>query len=139
MSEENVEIVRRILDALDAGIERGDFGAAYDTGAVATDFEWIALPEMMEQRRYRGREGFVEFMSRWTEDFEGYSNKGERLIDAGNDRVVGFFTQSGTGKGSGARVVQEYAVIYELKEGQLVRARAYLNRAEALEAAGLSE
>ncbi len=137
MSQENAEIVRRIAEAFEAGVERGDFGAAWETGAVATDVEFIALPEMMEQRSYRGQEGFVEFMRRWTEDFEGYSVETERLIDAGNDRVVGFLTQSGTGTGSGASVVQEYAVIYDLKDGQLVRLRAYLDRDEALEAAGL--
>ena len=137
MSQENAEIVRRIAEAFEAGVERGDFGAAWETGAVATDVEFIALPEMMEQRSYRGQEGFVEFMRRWTEDFEGYSVETERLIDAGNDHVVGFLTQSGTGTGSGASVVQEYAVVYDLKDGQLVRLRAYLDRDEALEAAGL--
>jgi hypothetical protein len=32
---------------------------------VATDLEWIAAPEMAEQRSYKGREGFVEFMRGW--------------------------------------------------------------------------
>jgi ketosteroid isomerase-like protein len=61
------------------------------------------------------------------------------LIDAGNDSVVAFFHQSATGRGSGVPVEQEYAVIYELQDGQLVRMRLYIDRAEALEAAGLSE
>ena len=139
MSQENVEIVRHLLEAFEVGAERGDFGVMWDTGAVAADAEWVALPEMMERRSYIGREGFVEFMGRWTEDFEEYSNEMERLMDAGDDRVVGLFTQSGTGKGSGAPVVQGYAVIYDLQGGQVVRARAYLDRAEALEAGGLSE
>jgi ketosteroid isomerase-like protein len=138
MSEENVEIVRRIVEAFEAGVERGDFDAAWETGAVARDCEWVAAPEFMEGRTFRGREGFIEFMRRWTEGFEGYSIQRERLIDAGDNRVVGFFTQSATGKTSGARVEQKYAVAYELEDGQLVRIR-YLDHAEALEAAGLSE
>ena len=56
-----------------AGIERGDFQAAFDTGDVAPDFEWVAAAEIAEQRSHRGREEFVEFMRRWTEDFDGYS------------------------------------------------------------------
>jgi ketosteroid isomerase-like protein len=139
MSGENVEIVRRILEAFDAGVERGDFGAAWDTGAVAEDCEWIPASEMAEQRSYKGREGFVEFMLGWTEDFEDYSIHREQLIDAGDDRVVGFFTQSAMGKASGAPVEQRYAVVYDLANDQLVRLSLYLDRDQALEAAGLSE
>jgi hypothetical protein len=72
MSQENLETVRRIDEAFTAGGDCGDFEAAWDTGAVAADVEWIAAPEMVEQRSYRRREGFVDFMRRWTEDFEGY-------------------------------------------------------------------
>jgi ketosteroid isomerase-like protein len=53
--------------------------------------------------------------------------------------VVGVFKQSATGKGSEAPIEGEYTLIYDLRDGQLVRIRAYLDRAEALEAAGLSE
>jgi ketosteroid isomerase-like protein len=98
MSEENVEIVRQVLDAFQEGLERGDLGAAFDTAMVAADAEWIPGRGFPGPRGYRGREGFIEFMRGWTEDFEGWSNQVERLIDAGNDRVVGVFRQSATGK-----------------------------------------
>jgi ketosteroid isomerase-like protein len=136
MSQENVEIVRRTIEAFEAGAKRGDFSAAWETGAVAEDVELVPAAEL-EQRSFRGREGFVEFMRGWTEDFEGWSAQLERLIDARNDSVVAFFHQTGTGRGSGVPVEQEYAVIYELQAGQLVRMRVYLDRAKALEAAGL--
>jgi hypothetical protein len=45
---DNVETIRRIDDAFMAGIERGDFQAAFDTGDVAPDFEWVAAAEMAE-------------------------------------------------------------------------------------------
>jgi ketosteroid isomerase-like protein len=138
MSQENVEIVQRKIEAFRGGAEGGDFGVAFETGAVATDVEWIAFAEL-EQRSFRGREGFIEFMRGWTEDFEGWSAQLERLVDAGNDCAVAFFHQTATGKGSGAPVEMDYAVIYELKGGQLVRMRAYAEREKALEAAGLRE
>ena len=138
MSQETVEIVRRISDSFEAGVERGDFAAAWETGAVAEYCELIPAPEL-EQRSYEGREGFSEFMLGWPEDFESYSVHRERLIEAGEDRVVALFTQSGTGKASGAPVDQRYAVVYELENGQLVRLLVYLDRDAALEAAGLSE
>ena len=42
MSQENVEIVRRISEAFEAGVERGDFTAAWETGAVAEDSVQLA-------------------------------------------------------------------------------------------------
>ena len=78
-------------------------------------------------------------MRRWTEDFEGYTIQREELIDAGDDLVVGIFRQFATGRGSGAAVELDYALVYDLQDGQLVRIRAYLDRTEALEAAGLRE
>jgi ketosteroid isomerase-like protein len=139
MSQENVEIARRIAEAFEAGVQRGDFTAPWETGAVAEDCEFVPAPEYAEQRSYQGRKGFSEFMLSWTEGFENYSVQTERLIDVGGDRVVGFFTQSATGKGSRAPVEQEYATVYDLENGQLVRLRIYFDRDAALEAAGLRE
>jgi len=99
MSRENVEIVRGVFETFQAGIERGDPGAAFDTEALVADAEWMPLPGFAGPAVYMGREGFVEFMRTWTEDFEDWSIRLERLIDAGNDRVVALLHQSATGKG----------------------------------------
>ena len=140
MSEENVEIVRGLYEEWDAGLERGDFGANFDLEALADDYEWI-VPEGFEGGRtvWRGREEFVEFFRTWTEDFEDWSVRVERLIDAGDDRVVALTLQSATGKESGARVEWHMGQVQELKDGRLIRTWNYFTQAEALEAAGLSE
>ena len=78
-------------------------------------------------------------MRGWTKDFEDWSLRVERLIDAGNDRVVALIHQSGTGKGSGVPVEWKVGQVYELEDGRSARVRNYLSHAEALEAAGLSE
>ena len=41
MSQENVEIVRRVFEEFKAGLARDDPGAAFDSGMVAVDCEWI--------------------------------------------------------------------------------------------------
>jgi hypothetical protein len=61
MSEENVEIVRRGLEELQSGVERGEPGAAFDLGIVVDDFEWILAGPFEGQSVWRGREGWVEY------------------------------------------------------------------------------
>jgi ketosteroid isomerase-like protein len=137
MSQENVEIVRSVFEAFQAGIERGDPAAAFDTEALVADAEWMPVPGFAGPAVYRGREGFVEFMRTWTEDFEDWSIRLERLIDAGNDRVVALLHQWATGKGSGVPVELHFALVYELEGGHVVRMRNYVDPAQALQAAGL--
>ena len=139
MSEESVVTVRRVFEEFQAAMERGDPDAWFDSEAVSDDFEWI-LPAGLDWRSvWRGREEFVEFMRTWTAEFEGWSIRIDRLIDAGDDRVVAFTHQSATGRGSGVPVELNLGQVYELEDGRLIRARNYLSHAEALEAVGLSE
>jgi ketosteroid isomerase-like protein len=139
MSQENVEIVRRGFEEFEAGLARGNLGAIFDSGTFAPDAEWI--PDYAPGLRsvYRGREEFVEFMRTWSEDFEDWSLRPERLIDAGDDRVVILVHQQATGKGSGVQVELHMAFVYELEEGRVIRARTFIDPAVALEAAGLTE
>jgi ketosteroid isomerase-like protein len=139
MSEENIEIVRRVFEAFQAGLVRGDPAAVFDSGVVASDAEWIMPPRSPGFRSvYRGRDGFLEFMRTWTEDFD-WSIELERVMDAGNDRVVAVFHQRATGKGSGVPVELHMGLLYELQDGRVIRMRNFLDPAEALEAAGLRE
>ena len=137
MSEENVEIVRRAFAAFQEGLLHGDPGAAYDTGLLADDAEWVT-PGLMGGQSFIGRQGFAEFMRTWTEGFDGWDVQIERLIDAGDDQVVGLFHQTATGKASRVPVELEQAVVYDLDGGRVVRMRNFLDRADAFEAAGLS-
>jgi len=54
MSEENVEIVRQVIEEFLAGVERGDLGAASDSGAVADDAEWITSNPLEGRSVWRG-------------------------------------------------------------------------------------
>lgn len=139
MPQENVEIVRRAWEVFKAGLERGDPGAPFDAGLNAPDLEWHTPEGFPGPPVYRGREGFLEFLRTWTEDFADWSIELGRVIDAGNDRVVAEFHHRATGKGSGVPVELHQGFICELKDGRISRMRNYLTWEEALEAAGLSE
>jgi ketosteroid isomerase-like protein len=137
VSREKVEICKRVWKTFKEGMERGDPGAGFDAGLSSPDFEWILPPGFPGPRAYRGREGFVEFMRAWTEDFEDFTLELERFVDAGGDRVVGLFHHRGIGRGSGAPVELHQGLLYELEDGKVVRCRNFIDHESALRAAGL--
>jgi ketosteroid isomerase-like protein len=140
MSEENVDVVRRGIKGFEAGLARGDpAGGAFETGSYAPDCEWLPPKGFPGPRVYRGREEFGEFMRAWTEDFDHFTLRLERLIDAGEDRVVGLFHHTAIGKASGVPVELHQGLVYELEGGQVIRCSNYGDHAAALKAAGLSE
>jgi ketosteroid isomerase-like protein len=136
MSQENVEIVRRATEAFSRG----------GTDAVA-DIFWV--PEIVWNMSptqipgfgvYTGYDEVRAFMAEWFSafDFDGWSLKIEDLFERG-DRVLSFVRQVGEGSSSGAQVSVEFAQIFTLRAGKILRIDNYLDRTEALEAVGLSE
>lgn len=138
MSQDNVEIVRRLFEVFREGLKRGDAAAGFDSQYVSADLEWITLPGV-GLGTYRGREGFVEFMRLWTGEFAGWSIELEEVIDAGDDRVVAMYRQRATGKASGVPVELHQGAIHEFADGRVIRIQNFPSPGEALEAAGLSE
>ena len=137
MSQQNVDVVRRAFEEFKEGLAQGDPAAPFASGLNHPDAEWVLPPNSPGFRQlYRGRAGFLEFMKTWTEDFE-WAIELERVIDAGDDRVVAIFHQRATGKGSGVPVELRMALLYELQDARIVRMTNFLDPAEALEAAGL--
>ena len=131
MSQENVEIVRRLL----AAWERGDF----DTALSFYDEDCVFYPgELAAGRAYRGRAGVARYFDEWIGAFTGFWIETDQFLDAG-DQVVQLLRAGGKGKSSGVPVEYEGAVVYTLHDGKIVRGRAYDHQAEALEALGLSE
>jgi ketosteroid isomerase-like protein len=139
MSQENVEIVQQLFDQFQAGLERDDPGSWFDPDLVAEDFEWIVPTPLDGRSVWRGREGFVEFLRTWTEQFDDWRIQVERWIDAGHNRVIALTRQTATGKGSGVPVELNLGQVWEFEAGRVARVRAYLSHAEALEAAGRRE
>lgn len=61
----------------------------------------------------------------------------EQVIDAG-ERIVSFQREFQGGRGSGVPLEIETAVVYDLRDGRVVRMQGYMDRTAALEAAGVS-
>ena len=87
---------------------------------------------------YEGREGWLEFMQTWTEDFD-WSIEIEDAIDAGEGRVVVNTRQRAVGKTSGVPVELVMGAIWTVEGDQVKSVENFLDPAEAFEAAGLSD
>jgi ketosteroid isomerase-like protein len=137
MSQENVEVVRRIYDAWIAG--------DYETVVSAYDAEirlnpdpeasWVGIDE-----DYLGHEGVRRYLRAVYEAFEDYRPEIEQIIDVGEGRVLTLAVEHGRGRGSGAPVqAARTAHLWTLRAGKAVRIDLFLDRERALEAVGLRE
>jgi ketosteroid isomerase-like protein len=134
MSEENVEIVRR----LDAAFRRGDWD---ECGLLVTDDVEFhgTVGGLTEGSVARGLPEVQQAFER--DDFEAWDEirlEPVEFIDAG-DQVVTLVHEVRRGRGSGVEVTVDTAVVCELRAGRVARIQGYMDRAAALEAAGLRE
>jgi ketosteroid isomerase-like protein len=133
MSQENVEIVRRGYEVFASGRISFEFLDPEIQWRGPRQFPDLAAP------RY-GHDGVREYIAKLNEAFDDYRMVAEEFIDLGNDRVLVFAREGGRGKGSGLEVqTNPTAHLYTLRNGKAIRMQSYWERAEALEAAGLSE
>jgi ketosteroid isomerase-like protein len=133
MSHENVEIVRRALQAFDADLD----GVAefWDP-----EIDWRAIEGAPDDIGvFKGHAAMRRYYRQWYEMFDDLRANAEELIDVGEDRVVVPLHVTARMKGSDAEVDMRLAIVYTVRTGLIVRGREYATRRQALEAAGLEE
>jgi ketosteroid isomerase-like protein len=131
VSQENVDLVRRIYD----GWSRGDFSVGADL--ITEDFEWRQFAQAVEPGSRRG-EAIGDSLRNLFEVYENFRVEPEEFIEA-VDKVVVVQRARATARQSGIELDQRSASVWTAQDGTLVRHEIYLNRSEALEAAGLAE
>jgi ketosteroid isomerase-like protein len=130
MSEENVEIVRQAVEAFNAR-DRDRL-----LGFMDPEIEFRSL---FERKTYRGLAEMVQYREDLDATLEEFHSEDDRFLDAGEDRVVYLYRVVGRGTGSGVPVSRENAILWQLRDGKLLKGEVFLDQREALEAAGLSE
>ena len=132
MSEANVELVRRIVDAFN----RRDFDSAISDllDAECELHEWPAAPGA---RSYRGHDGVREALNSWFESWDWMRVEIVEIVDCG-DRSLVVLDQSATGKGSKVPVEIRSFNVYTFRAGKVLSMQLFTEREPALEAAGLS-
>jgi ketosteroid isomerase-like protein len=98
----------------------------------ADEIEWQAM-----RGHWRGRQAGCAYLQEWLDLFDDFDTDVVELIDAPDGQVVTYLRYSGRATGSGLVVPPEYfAIVIEVRDGKITRAREYATRAEALEAGG---
>src|SRR5262245_60309264 len=137
MSEEYVEIVRRVYDAA-AGRDTATVRSLYDPN-IETDMRRARQAGDLFGRGgfYRGWYNLQQWFREWSEGLNDLHWEAE-LIEAGN-RVISKATMTGRGRTSGIEVGGVLYAVWTIRVGKIVRVVWFPSRDEALEAVGLRE
>jgi ketosteroid isomerase-like protein len=131
MSQENVEIVRAAIGALDRGDLRG---AMKDT---ATDFIFDFSRSRSPEQGVYGREDVPRLQDALTGVWESVRWEAEEFIEAGRQLVTPI-TMYNRGR-DGIEVQARVAWLWSFRERRIARITFFQDRREALEAAELRE
>ena len=135
MSQENVEIVRRSFDLwlsgeVDAWIETLDPNIGWD---ISTH----PLPDVPNHGR--GRDALVtDMFGTYASGWNDYRAQLKELIDAG-DQVVAVLHETASMRETGVPLDRDLVLLWTVRDGLGSFLRVFRTKAEALEAAGLSE
>jgi ketosteroid isomerase-like protein len=132
MSQENAEIVRLAHERLNEGDINGLIGLCDG------DFELDMSARLVNPEKYRGHEGIRRFYREVREVWEEFRWEPLRFVGA-TDKVVVLLHSHGRGRGSGLEMARDAAMVWTVRGDRAVSVRFYIDQAEALEAAGLSE
>ena len=137
MSEENVEIVRRILAASRSGPPEETRNVALSLVAPAVEFRSRVME--VEGGEYFGHDGVRRYFDDIADAFRSWRNEAEGIAEVSPDGVLVDNVFHGVGKESGMAVELRSAILFIVRGGRVARCLSFSAREEALEAAGLSE
>jgi ketosteroid isomerase-like protein len=132
MPEENIEVVRRAIDAYN----RRDFDAIRAISEPEVELDWSAS-RGLEAGVYKGLEEVIGFYRNFLDTFEEVHIEPERFVESGDLVVVPNSAQI-RGR-DGIETVARSAFVFEIRGGCVARICLYQETAEALEAAGLPD
>src|SRR5688572_25543859 len=134
MSQQNVEIVRRWWAGFN---EEG-------MPPLSLCDERIEIrnpPDFPVRGMYQGHDGVRRWRDQVFEIVEDARVEPEEVVDVHDDgeTVLMLLRATGTASYSEMKIELEWAAIWTIRDGKVLRAQGYLSRADALVAAGLPE
>lgn len=135
MSEANIEIVRRAVDAF----AEGGLGALESaTHLYATDVEFHEGAHLPEPGTYRGIDRIREYFRGFVDSFEHYSFEIEAILGK-ESKVVVVNRQRARARGTIAEVEMRNVWVFTVTDGRISLIEAFPNAPEAFAAAGIDK
>jgi ketosteroid isomerase-like protein len=140
MSEENVEVVRRVTEHFNAFM-RGELSSE-DLAQLMdpkVEYDWH------DQRTYpdtpqhlQGVPEVIAFTEQFRDGWADLAQEPLELSEAPDGRVLVFVRQTGRGRESGVPIEIHFFELCTIRDGKVRHVEYFRHRADALEAAGLS-
>jgi ketosteroid isomerase-like protein len=132
VSRDNIEIVRASFEAF---FHSEDPDRSVDLWHADGERR-PAMAGAVEERVYRGRGEIRRYREELFSSFSEVRVEDIEFRDVG-DRVLVLYQLHVRGRDSELEIDQAAGAVYELRDREIIRARSYLTRREALEAAGV--
>ena len=132
MSQENIELGRRCIDA----VTKRDASAIQVL--VTPEIEMQDYPGLPDAEWHRGYEGLVAWTAKLVQVIGEFRLDGSNFLASG-DSVVFDWRASGQGRRAGVPIDLDGSGIFWCRGGRVVRLEVFMTRAEALRGAGISE
>jgi ketosteroid isomerase-like protein len=136
MSEENVELVKRVYEAA-AQRDSEAVLSMYDPG-IEWDVSRSRMARLVGEGVYQGHDGLRRFFRAYHDAWQDISYSFDELIDAG-EKVISVDVETARGQLSGADVELTQYGVWTIRDGKIIQAAWFSAREEAFEAAGLLE
>ncbi len=136
MSQENVEIVRRLHAANRSGPPEDTLEVGLSLCHPAVELR--SRITAVEGADYRGHDGLRRYNADLADVFQSWVNVPSEIVEVGEDAVVVATTFRGVAH-SGVEIELESEIVFVIRDAQVTRCLSYPTREEALKAAGLSE
>jgi ketosteroid isomerase-like protein len=135
MSQENVKLLRRTVEA----INRGDIDGALENAADDFEVDWSNAIGPGRKGIYHGKDQARAFWMSFAEAFDELRWDFEEIVQVDQSRIIAVNHVRGRGLGSGAAVDSVSALLYTISDGKARSVKLFQSKAEALEAVGLRE
>jgi ketosteroid isomerase-like protein len=129
---EDVEVVRRLLQAIQAG----SVDSAQALLRADVRFDATVRPD---GKVWHGPDGALRAMTEWVEEWDEYELQTERVLQASAGRVAVLFHERGRARASGLPIAQAGVTVFTLRGGLIAEIRPRVDRERALTELGLSD
>jgi ketosteroid isomerase-like protein len=132
VSEENLATVRRLYE-----LWNGEQDMLAAMPLFDPEIEYVNPESAIESGTRSGVGGMVKALESVDGSFADYVHEPERLLEAGQDKVLAYVVFRAHGRDSGALVEKSEQHVWTLRNGKILRFEWFHDEAAAKRAAGL--